>query len=176
IPLIAGRDFTEQDGPGAPEVAIVGEAAARRFWPGQSAIGQRLVLDGAGKTGAVLQVVGVVRDIRYRNVDFGSTPFVYLPFRQFAMPQTALVVRSAGSSLSRPLRQIVADVDPGLAPISVLQLDDVMAVGLAPQRIVAFVTGSLGVIGVLLAAIGMYGVTALTVSRRTREIAVRVAL
>jgi predicted permease len=176
IPLIAGRDFTEQDGPGAPEVAIVGEAAARRFWPGRSAIGQRLVLDGAGRTGAVLQVVGVVRDIRYRNVDFGNTPFVYLPFRQFAMPQTALIVRSAGSSLARPLRQIVAGVDPGLAPISVQQLDDVMAVGLAPQRIVAFVAGGLGVIGVLLAAIGIYGVTALTVSRRTREIAVRAAL
>ena len=176
IPLIAGRDFTEQDGPGAPEVAIVGEAAARRFWPGQSAIGQRLVLDGAGRTGAVLQVVGVARDIRYRNVDFGSTPFVYLPFRQFAMPQTAMVVRSSGSSLARSLRQIAAEVDPRLAPISIQRLDDVIALSLAPQRIVAFVAGSLGLIGVLLAAIGIYGVTALTVARRTREIAVRAAL
>ena len=176
IPLIAGRDFTEQDGPGAPEVAIVGEAAARRFWPGQSPLGQRLVLHGAGRTGAVLQVVGVARDIRYRNVDFGSTPFAYLPFRQFAMPQTALVVRSAGSSLARPLRQIAADVDPRLPPLPIQRLDDAIAIGLAPQRIVAFTAGSLGLIGVLLAAIGIYGVTALTVTRRTREIAVRAAL
>jgi predicted permease len=177
IPLIAGRDFTERDAPGAPEVAIVGEAAARRFWPGRNAIGQRLVLDGARRTGAVLQVVGVVRDIRYRNVDFGSTPFVYLPFRQFDMPQMTLVVRSdAGASVARPLRHIAAELGPGLAPVSIQRLDDAMAVGLAPQRIVAFVAGSLGLIGVLLAAIGIYGVTALTVSRRTREIAVRAAL
>lgn len=176
IPLVAGRDFTDHDAPGAPEVTIVGEAAARRFWPGQSAIGQRLVLDGAGRTGAVVQVVGVARDIRYRNMDFGSTPFVYLPFRQFAMPQTALIVRTAGSALARPLRQIVAEISPGAPPVSIQRLEDAMAVGLAPQRIVAFVAGSLGLIGVLLAAIGIYGVTALNVSRRTREIAVRAAL
>src|SRR5688572_2332722 len=172
IPLVAGRDFTDQDAPGAPEVAIVGEAAARRFWPGRNAIGQRLVIDGAGRTGAVVQVIGVARDIRYRNMDFGSTPFVYLPFRQFAMPQTALIVRTSGSSLAQPIRQVVAELSPGLAPISIRQLEEAMAVGLAPQRIVAFVAGSLGLIGVLLAAIGVYGVTALTVSRRSREIAV----
>jgi len=176
IPLVAGRDFTDQDAPGAPEVAIVGEAAARRFWPGRNAIGQRLVIDGAGRTGAVVQVIGVARDIRYRNMDFGSTPFVYLPFRQFAMPQTALIVRTSGSSLAQPIRQVVAELSPGLAPISIRQLEEAMAVGLAPQRIVAFVAGSLGLIGVLLAAIGVYGVTALTVSRRSREIAVRAAL
>jgi putative ABC transport system permease protein len=174
IPLVAGRDFTDQDGPGAPEVAIVGEAAANRFWPGQNAIGQRLVLDGAGHIGAVLQVVGVARDIRYRNVDFGNTPFVYLPFRQSAMPQTTLIVR--GSSVARALGQVIAEQSPNLPPASILRLEDLMAVGLAPQRIVAFVAGSLGLIGVLLAAIGIYGVTALSVSRRTREIAVRAAL
>jgi predicted permease len=176
IPLLAGRDFTEQDAPGAPEVAIVGEAAARRFWPGRNAIGQRLVLDGAGRTGAMLQVVGVAQDIRYRSVEFGNTPFVYLPFRQFAMNQTTLVVRTTGSSLARPLRQIIAEHSPERPPASIRRLEDTMAGGLAPQRIVAFVAGSLGLIGVLLAAIGIYGVTALSVSRRTREIAVRAAL
>jgi putative ABC transport system permease protein len=177
VPLIAGRDFTDQDGPGAPEVAIVGDAAARRFWPGQNAIGQRLVLNGAARTGAVLQVVGVARDIRYRSVDFGDVPFVYLPHGQHAMFEMTLVVRSAGgSSVARPLRAIVAGLSRELAPISIQPLDEAMAAGLAPQRIVAFVSGSLGVVGVLLAAIGIYGVTALTVARRTREIAVRAAL
>jgi putative ABC transport system permease protein len=177
IPLVAGRDFTEQDAPGAPDVAIVGEAAARRLWPGQSAIGQHLVLNGAGRTGAVLQVVGVARDIRYRNLDFGDVPFVYLPMRQHDLTEMTLVVRSAaGNSVARLLRGIAAELSRDAAPLSIQPLDEATAAGLAPQRILAFVSGTLGVIGVLLAAIGIYGVTALSVARRTREIAVRTAL
>jgi predicted permease len=177
IPLVAGRDFTEQDAPGAPEVAIVGEAAARRFWPGRSAIGQRLVLNGVDREGAVLQVVGVARDIRYRNLDFESVPFVYLPMRQHGVTKMALVVRSAaGNSVARPLREIGAELNREAAPISTQPLDEVMSAGLAPQRILAFVSGTLGCLGVLLAAIGIYGITALSVARRTREIAVRTAL
>jgi ABC-type antimicrobial peptide transport system permease subunit len=177
IPLIAGRDFTDQDAPGAPDVAIVGEAAARLFWPGQSAIGQPLVLNGAGRTGTVLQVIGVARDIRYRNLDFGNVPFVYLPMRQHDVTQMSLVVRrAAGDSVARPLRRIVAELNRELPPIAVQPLDEAMAAALAPQRIVAFASGTLGVIGVLLAAIGIYGVTAMSVTRRAREIAVRAAL
>jgi predicted permease len=177
IPLVAGRDFTEQDVPGASDVAIVGEAAARRFWPGQSAIGQHLVLNGPGRTGAVLQVVGVARDIRYRNLDFGNVPFVYLPMQQHDVTEMTLVVRSAaGNSVARPLRDIAAELSRDAAPLSIQPFDEATAAGLAPQRILAFVSGTLGGIGVLLAAIGIYGVTALTVARRRREIAVRAAL
>ena len=177
IPLVAGRDFTEQDAPGAPDVAIVGEAAARRFWPRQSAIGQSLVLNGAGREGAVLQVVGVARDIRYRNLDFESVPFVYLPMGQYDGMATTLVVRRAtGASLARPLREIGAELSRDGAPLSVQTLEAATAAGLAPQRILAFVSGTMGILGVLLAAIGIYGITALSVARRTREIAVRSAL
>jgi hypothetical protein len=177
IPLVAGRDFTDQDAPGAPDVAIVGEAAARRFWPGQSAIGQYLVLNGAGREGAVLQVVGVARDIRYRNLDFEGMPFVYLPMGQHDGMATTLVVRSAaGTSLARPLREIGAELSRDAAPLSVQTLEEATAAGLAPQRILAFVAGTLGILGVLLAAIGLYGITTLSVTRRTREIAVRSAL
>jgi putative ABC transport system permease protein len=135
------------------------------------------VLNGAGREGVVLQVVGVARDIRYRNLDFGSVPYVYLPMRQHDVTEMTLVVRSTpGSSVARPLRDIAAEQSRDAAPISIQTLDEAMAAGLAPQRIVAFVSGALGIIGVLLAAIGIYGVTALSVSRRTREIAVRAAL
>jgi ABC-type antimicrobial peptide transport system permease subunit len=89
---------------------------------------------------------------------------------------TLIVRNAAGSSVARPLRGIVAAMSRELAPVSIRPLDDTMAAGLAPQRIVAFASGSLGFVGMLLAAIGIYGVTALTVARRTREIAVRAAL
>jgi predicted permease len=177
IPLVAGRDFTERDAPGAPEVAIVGEAAARRFWPGQSAIGQYLVLNGVGREGVVLQVVGVARDIRYRNLDFEGVPFVYLPMGQHEGMVTTLVVRRAtDTSVARPLREIGAELSREAAPLLVQTLDEATAAGLAPQRILAFVSGALGVLGVLLAAIGIYGITAMSVARRAREIAVRSAL
>lgn len=177
IPLRAGRDFTDQDATGAPLVAIVGEAAARRFWPDQDPIGKRLIVNGGSRPGSPIQVVGVAQDIRYRALDFGTVPFVYLPLRQHYTSNLTLVVRSVdGRSVTAPLRSAVSGISSGLPALSMQSLDDVVAIALTPQRMGAFVAGSLGLIGVLLAALGIYGVTAYTVSRRAREIAIRTAL
>ena len=177
IPLRAGRDFTDQDATGAPLVAIVGEAAARRFWPDQDPIGKRLIVNGGSRPGSTIQVVGVAQDIRYRALDFGTVPFVYLPLRQHYTSNLILVVRSVdGRSVTAPVRSAVSGISSDLPALSMQSLDDVVAIALTPQRMGAYVAGSLGLVGVLLAALGIYGVTAYTVSRRAREIAIRTAL
>ena len=181
-PIVAGRDFTTDDRNGTPLVAIVSEAAARRFWPGQNAVGRYLLQPSWGPQGPThpmrkLLVVGVARDIESTSLIDGMTgALVYVPFEQQYLPSITIVTRTIhGQPISEQVRPLLESMNPNLPLVTAQTLDHAVALGLTPQRVAASVAGSLGIVALILTAIGIYGLTAYAVTCRTREIAIRIA-
>ena len=175
IPIIAGRDFTALDTETAPAVVIVNETLARRFWPGQTAIGQRL-RDGGGTN--AMEVIGVARDSKYVSVGEDERPFMYRPFAQAYTPQVTMLVRAAGApgSVLPVITQAVRELDPGVPVFNVATMDAATSVSLLPAKLAGRVLTVLGVLALSLSALGTYGVLSFLVRSRSRELAIRLAI
>ncbi len=176
VPLLAGRAFTEQDTNTSAKVVLINEAAARKYFPGENPLGRRF--GSSLETAGELEIVGLVRDVRYNSVREPAPPTMYVPYRQAQLGNAVFEVRAAGnpSGSVGAVREAIREVDPNLPLIDVSTQLEQIERRFAQEKVFAQAYTLFGAIALLIASVGLFGLMSYNVARRTNEIGIRMAL
>ena len=177
VPLLYGRGFRPSDGADAPRVAVVNEQFARHYWPGADAVGKHIRLDS--RTGTPVEIVGVAQTIKYQATTEKPRDFVYVPLAQHPVSRMVLLLRSSGDPLQlvQPLKDAARALAPNLPMSEARTYEDLYRyASVEGPGVASELVGTMGAVGLLLTIAGLYGLVAYNVSRRTREIGIRIAI